>query len=60
MAQRVKHLLAEQEAWVQSPSREDPPEQEMAIQSSFLAWKIPWAEEPAGLQFGGWQRGGCD
>ena len=39
---------------------EDPLEREMAIQSSILAWKIPWAEEPEGLQFGGWQRGGCD
>ena len=35
--------------WVQSPDWEDPPEKEMAIHSSVLAWKIPWTEESGGL-----------
>ena len=34
---------------VQSLGREDPLEEEMAIHSSILAWKIPWTEEPGGL-----------
>ena len=36
--------------WVHSLGWEDPLEQEMAPLSSILAWKIPWAEEPDGLQ----------
>ena len=36
--------------WVQSLGREDPLEEEMATYSSILAWEIPWAEEPGGLQ----------
>ena len=32
------------------PGREDPLEEEMATHSSILAWEIPWAEEPGGLQ----------
>ena len=36
--------------WVQSLGREDPLEEEMATHSSILAWKIPWTEEPGGLQ----------
>ena len=39
-----------QETWVRSLGREDPLEKEMAICSSILAWKIPWTEEPGGLQ----------
>ena len=39
-----------QEMWVQSLGREDPLEEEGATQSGVLAWKIPCAEEPAGLQ----------
>ena len=39
-----------QEAWVRSLSREDPLEKEMATHSSTLAWKMPWTEEPDGLQ----------
>ena len=38
---------------VQSLSQEDPLEEEMAVHSSILAWKIPWTEEPSGLQSGG-------
>ena len=39
-----------QETSVQSLGQEDPLEKEMAIHSSILAWKIPWTEEPGGLQ----------
>ena len=39
-----------QEIRVRSLGREDPLEQEMAIHSSILAWKIPWTEEPGRLQ----------
>ena len=40
---------------VQSPGWEDPLEKEMATQSSILAWRIPWTEEPGGLQSMGLQ-----
>ena len=46
VAQTVKHLSAMLETRVQSLGREDPLEKEMAINSSTLAWKIPWTEEP--------------
>ena len=39
-----------QEMWVQNLSWEDPLEEDMATHSSILAWKIPWTEEPGGLQ----------
>ena len=39
-----------QETQVQSLGREDPLEEEMATHSSILAWKVPWIEEPGGLQ----------
>ena len=39
-----------QETRVQSLSREDPLEEGMATRSSILAWRIPWTEEPGGLQ----------
>ena len=45
-----------QETWVHSLGQEDPLEQEMATHSSILAWKIPWAEQPGGLQSMGSQR----
>ena len=44
------------ETWVRSQGREDPLEKEMATHSSILAWRIPWTEEPGGLQFTGSQR----
>ena len=44
--------------WVQSLGPEDSLEEEMATHSSILAWKIPWTEEPGGLQSKGWQRVG--
>ena len=50
MAQTVKNLPAMQETWVQSLGQEDPLEKEMATHSSIHAWKIPWTEEPGGLQ----------
>ena len=49
-----------QERWVQSLGREDPLEEEMATHSSVPAWRIPWTEEPAGLQLMGSQRGRHD
>ena len=39
-----------QEMWVQSLGQEDPLEKEMATYFSILAWKIPWAVEPGGIQ----------
>ena len=53
MAQQVKNRPAIQETpqmQVWSLGREDRPQKEMATQSSILAWKIPWTEEPGGLQ----------
>ena len=44
------------ETWVRSLGWEDPLEKEMATHSSILAWKIPWTEEPGGLQSTGLQR----
>ena len=46
----VKYLPAKQERRVQSLNWEDPLEEEMAAHSSILAWRIPWTEEPGGLQ----------
>ena len=46
----VKHLPAMQETWVKYLGREDPLEKEMATHSSILTWRIPWTEEPGGLQ----------
>ena len=58
VAQRLKHLRAVRETWVQSLGQEDPLEKEMAIHSSTVAWKIPWTEEPGRLQSVGSQRVG--
>ena len=55
MAQTVKCLPAMWETRVRSLGQEDPPEREMATHSSILAWKIPWTEEPGGLQSMGLQ-----
>ena len=46
----VKNLPAKQETGVPSLGRDDPPEEVMATQSSFLVWKISWTLEPGGLQ----------
>ena len=56
VAQTVKHLPAMQETQVWSLGQEDPLEKEMTPHSSTLAWKIPWMEEPGGLQSIGSQR----
>ena len=50
MAQMVKNLPATEETWVQSLGQEDPLEKGTATHSSILAWRIPWTEEPGGLQ----------
>ena len=50
MAQMVKHLPEMQETWVRSLGQEDTLEKKMATHSSILSWKIPWPEEPGGLQ----------
>ena len=50
MAQTTKNLLAMQEIWVQSLGSNGPPEKGKATNSSVLAWRIPWIEEPSGLQ----------
>ena len=60
VAQKVKKLLAMKETWVQSLGREDPLEKGVATRSSILAWRIPWTEEPGGLQVIGLQRVGHD
>ena len=52
----VKNLPAMQETWVQCLGWKDALEEEMATDSSVLAWKIPWTEEPGGLQSMGLQR----
>ena len=58
VTQRLKRLPAIQETWVQSLGWEDSLEKEMATHSSILAWRIPWTEEPGGLQSMGLQRVG--
>ena len=58
VAQRVKRLPTMRETWVQSLGQEDLLEKEMAPHSNILAWKIPWMEEPGGLQSMGSQRVG--
>ena len=56
----MKNLPAMQETRVQSLGWEDALEKGMATHSSILAWKIPWTEEPAGLQSMGLQRVGLN
>ena len=60
VAQRLKCLPAIWETWVRSLGREDPLQKEMATHSSILAWRIPWMEEPGGLQSTRSQRVGHD
>ena len=47
----VKNLPAMRETWVGSLGQEDSLEEGLATHSSILAWRIPWTEEPGGLQF---------
>ena len=60
MDQKVTNPPAMRESWVQSLGQEDPLEKEIATRSSILAWRIPWTEEPGGLQSMGSQRVGHD
>ena len=60
MVQAIKNPPAVQETLVQLLGQEDPMEEEMATHSSISAWKIPWTEEPGGLQSMGPQRVGHD
>ena len=55
VAQLVKSLPAVQETWVRFLGQEDLLEKEMATHSSIIAWRIPWTEEPGGLQSTGLQ-----
>ena len=58
MVQLIKNPPATQETQVQSLDWEDPLEKGNATHSSILAWRIPWTEEPGGLQPMGLQRVG--
>ena len=60
VAQMVKNPPAMWETWVQSLGWEDPLEKGTATRSSILAWRIPWTEEPGGLQSVGLQTVGHD
>ena len=60
LAQMVNNFPVMKETWVQSQGQEDPLKEEMATHSSILVWRVPWTEEPGGLQFMGSQRVGHD
>ena len=60
VTQTVKNLPAMQETQVRSLGGKDLLEKRMKTHSSILAWRIPWLEEPGGLQFMGSQRVGHD
>ena len=60
VAQKLKRLPPMWETWVRSLGQEDPLEKEMVTHSSILAGRIPWTEEPGGLQSTGSQRVGHD
>ena len=60
VAQKLRHLPAMWETRVRSLGQEDPLEKETATHSSIFAWRIPWMEEPGGLQSTGSQRVGHD
>ena len=55
VAQTLKNLPAVWETWVQPLGWEDPLEKGMAAHCSILAWRIPWTEQPGGLQSVGLQ-----
>ena len=55
-----KESTCQQETWVRSLDQEDPLEKGMSTHCSIVAWKIPWTEEPGGLQSMGLQRVGHD
>ena len=60
VAQTAKNPPTRQETQVRSLSQEHPLEKEVANHLSFLAWEIPWTEEPGGLQSIGSQQAGHD
>ena len=60
VAQVVKSLPLMRETWVQPLGQEDPLKEGMATHSSIIAWRIPWTEEPGGLQSMVSQRVGHD
>ena len=60
VAQTINNLPAMQETWDWSLGREDPLEEGMPPTPSTLVWRIPWTEEPVGLQSVGSQRVGHD
>ena len=60
VAEMIKSPPATRETCVQFLGGEEPLEKEMAAHSSALAWRIPWTEEPGGLQATGSQRVGHD
>ena len=60
VAQMVKNLPAVWETWVRSLAWEDALEKGMATHSSIIAWRLPWTEEPGGLQSVGSPRVGHD
>ena len=60
MTQTAKNLRAMQETWIRSLGQKDPLEKGMSTHSIILAWRIPWTEEPGGLQSTGSQKVGHD
>ena len=60
VTQMVKNLFAMWETWVRSLGQEDLLEKGKETHASILAWRIPWTEEPGGLQSMGAQRVGHD
>ena len=60
MAQWLRIHMPMQDTWVLSLGWEEPLEKEMETHSTTLTWKIPWTEEPGGLQYTGSQRIGHD
>ena len=56
MVQNLPAMQEPQESWVQSLGHEDPLEKGTATHSSILAYRIPWTEEPGGLQSMGLQK----
>ena len=56
----VKNLPANAGQRPELPDQEVPLEKEMATHSSILSWRIPWTEEPGGLQSMEWPRAGHD
>ena len=58
MVKKLSAMKELQESQIQSLYQEDPLEEDIATHSSILAWRIPWTEEPGGLQSIGSQRVG--